>query len=209
MSKTPTLKKQAATANVPRTEEEMKVMVRRTVAAQLELEGLISQRDAAQIAAAAPFATAISDLQNTLARNLELLETWSAQNPTTFGEAKSIAVDSHRMGWKLGNWKTQLKSKVTWDAVVQKLRGWINAARPVNLPADKEERDAIRLRAAFAKIWLRAKVAIEPAKDAMIAAREDEQGKALLTEIGVKVVQDEDFYLAPDRDGQAEALLTK
>jgi hypothetical protein len=203
-----TLKKQAATANVPRNKEEMTAMVRATVEAQLQLEQLTAQRDAAQLAAGQPFAGGISDLQNTMARNLELLETWSVQNPKEFGEAKSMVVESHRMGWKLGNWKTELKSKVTWAAVVQKIRGWINAARPGNLPPDKEERDEIKLRAAFAKVWLRVKFEVAPAKDGMIAAREDEKASGLLSELGVKVVQEEEFYLAPDREGQADALLT-
>lgn len=203
------IKKTATTANVPRNEDEMKDMVRATVAAQLSLEGVIAKRDAAQIEAAKPFADEISGLQNLMARNIELLETWADLNKALFGEAKSIVVDSHRLGWKLGNWKTKLKSKVTWEGVVKKLRGFIAAARPVNLrDLEKEDKEPILLRAGFAKAWLRVNLSIEPAKDVMIVSREDTNAKELLGQVGVTVIQEEDFYLAPDREGQADALLT-
>lgn len=203
------IKKTAAAANVPRNEDEMKAMVRATVAAQIQLEGLVAQRDAAQIAAAKPFADEIAGLQNLMARNVELLETWSAENKALFGDAKSIVVDSHRLGWKLGNWKTELKAKVTWAAVVKKLRGWVNAGRPVNLRGlEKEDKEPILLRYSFAKAWLRLKIGIEPAKDVMIVSREDATAKELLGQIGVNVVQEEEFYLSPDREGQADPLLT-
>ncbi len=204
---TKTIKKQAASI-VPRNEEEMKAMVRATVDAQLRLEGLISQRDAAQLAAAKPFATDISDLENLMARNVEALEAWSALNETVFGKAKSIAVEMHRLGWKLGNWKTKLKSKGTWEAVVAKLRGWINAARPANLPKDKEQREEAKARADYARTWLRSKLEVAANKDAMIASRDDEAAAPLLKEIGVEIIQDEEFFLAPNREGQAEPLLT-
>jgi hypothetical protein len=201
--------KKEANSQVPRNREEMEAMVEATVAAQLELEPLIAQRDAAQLAAAAPFAADISRLQNLQARNLELLETWAAQNDKEFGKDKSIVVKGHRIGWRLGNWKTELKSKVTWAAVVSKLRGLINASRPVNLPKqDPELSKAIKDKAAIAKDWLRVKLEVSAEKNAMIAARDDAASVELLGEVGVKVVQEESFYLDPAREGQQPALLT-
>lgn len=202
------LKKDAA-AQVPRNREEMEAMVQATVEAQLRLEPLIASRDAAQLEAAKPFADGIATLQNLMARNLELLEAWAASNRKEFGKDRSIVVQGSRLGWKLGNWKTELMSKVTWAGVVAKVRGLLNAARPCNLPKeDAELAQAIKSRAALCKQWVRVKLEVQPAKDTMIAARDDQPSKELLSELGVKIVQDESFYLDPAREGQEPALMT-
>lgn len=185
------LKKSAK--QVPTSKEAMEALVKETVAAQIECEGLISKRDAARVDADKPFAPRITELSNTMARNLELLEAYAESRRDEFGDSKSIVVNGHRMGWKLGNWKTALKAKVKWADVLAMLRQWAQGV-PKSATFKAGER------------WLRIKE--EPNKEAMIADRADEQSVPLLRELGVEIVQEETFYLAPDREGQEPALMT-
>lgn len=179
---------------IPANAAAMEVMVRETIAAQLESETLIAERDKKLAEAAQPYAARISECQNTMARNLELLEAYSESHRADFGEAKSIVVDGHRMGWRLGNWKTGLLGKTKWADVVATLKAWRKDAT-----APKAQRGAF-LR------WMRFKM--EPDKESMIADRADDDMAPLLKQAGVEIVQEETFYLAPDREGQDPALMT-
>lgn len=176
---------------VPRSESEMKECVKATIAAQLECEKLIAERDKATLAAAEPFADRISALQTQQARNLELLEAYSEINREAFGKDKSIVIEGHRMGWKLGNWKTNLLKKTKWADVLCTLKEWAKGSTA-------EKKAAAR--------YLRTKE--EPAKDIMISDRDLENAKETLASLGVEIVQEETFYLAPDREGQEPAIMT-
>lgn len=154
-------------AAVPRTRMEMEAMVKATVNMQTEREGLVAQRDAARAKADEPFAPRISELETLMSRNVELLEAWSEVNSDSFDGDKSMTVHGHRMGWKLGNWKTELLKKWKWSDVMHSLK-------------------------------LLGRAGVE-----FIRVKEE-----LLASFGVAVVQEESFYLQPDREGQDPALMT-
>lgn len=197
------------THSTPQNRKSMERMVRAVVSSQIELESLIAQRDAATIEAAKPFADNISDLNNQIARAMELLETWSDLNSSDFGDTRSLEVEGHRMGWRKGNWKSETKSRlVTWKKIVEKLKVWKKGAARCRIPADPKLAEEARKKAHWAGEWLRIKRSFDPARDTMIASRDDQDAKPLLVELGVIIDQDETFYLAPDREGQEGPLLT-
>jgi phage host-nuclease inhibitor protein Gam len=168
-------------AAVPRTKEEMEAMVQATIEMQTEREKLVAQRDEARTKADSPFAPRISELDTGMAHNIELLEAWAESHRVDFGKDKSLLVRGHRMGWKLGNWKTELLKKWKWADVLFQLKSM--GKRGAEFIRTKEE----------------------PNKEQMLASRDKPE---LLAEFGVTVVQEETFYLAPDREGQDPALMT-
>ncbi len=160
-------------AQIPKSEADMEALVKATVEAQLTLETQIAARDRAQLAAAEPYAQQISTLQNTLAKNLELLEAWAEGNRDNFGKVKSMVVGQHRIGWHLGQWKTSLLAGTkSWKVVMEKLKALKKAG----------------------KRFIRVKE--EPDKDLMIRFRHHTR---LLARFGVEVIQEETFYLKPYR----------
>lgn len=169
-------------AAVPRTTEEMEALVQSTVTAQLQREKLVAERDEIIQRTAGTHNTQIAELDTALARNLELLEAWAEAHRDAFGRDKSIAVHGHRLGWKLGNWKTETLKKWKWAEVLEALK-----------EAGKKAERFIRTKE-------------EPDKQAMIAEREE--AADLLRSCGVAVVQEETFFLAPDREGQEPSLMT-
>ena len=150
--------------------------------AQTELESLVAARDAAQIAAAEPYAPAIDKLRVELDAGVSTLEAWAEANLHEFGKLESVTLSGHRIGWRLGNFAAKLASKWTWAKVLDAL---------LESPASVRDR------------WLRTKV--EPNKEAMIQDR-DTEGLILAT-YGVKIIQERRFYFDPAREGQDEKTL--
>jgi phage host-nuclease inhibitor protein Gam len=150
---------------------------------QTEIESLVAARDAAQLAAAEPYAPAIDLLRANLDAGLAALEAWSENNLAEFARAESVTLAGHRVGWRLGNYAAKLNAKWTWAKVLAALE-----AAP----------DEFRAR------WLRIKT--DPNKEAMI---EDRAKVADLASIGVVIVQERRFYFDPAREGQADVTLTK
>lgn len=177
---------------VPRTKPELEAMVKTTIEMQTEREKLVALRDAARLESDKPFAPRIAELDAEMARNLELVECWAEGNRVEFGENKSLSIAGHTIGWRLGNWKTSLIKKTRWNDVIMTLTEWKDHA-------NKQLR-------AFGNRWVRVK--IEADKEALIADRADNDAVPLMRELGVEIVQEETFYLSPDREGQNPALLT-
>ena len=180
-------------------------MVAQFVADQTERERLIAERDQAYAAAQAALEVAngwsekITQLELAQAQRVELLEAWASQNKETFpDDLKSIDAGLARIGFRLGKWKTELADKIKWADVVTTLKEWF---------AIKPRTKADELKVEAAARWLRFH---EPDADkaTMIDDRDNEALKPLLTDLGVSVVRDEDFYLDPHREGQEPAAVT-
>lgn len=194
-------------AQVPQNDEQLSKLLTATILAQTDREAAIAARDAAEAKAKAEleaqhqWGAIIAERDIVIARNLEVLETWCAvHKEDRFGKAKSITLNQHRFGWRLGNWKTVLAKGVKWEAVIAALQRLIAKGK------DSDASEKAKERAALAKEYLAIKIA--PDKESMLRDRHLRPNRALLKVAGVGFEQDENFYLEPDREGQDGATLT-
>jgi hypothetical protein len=184
----------------PKTEAEVELMIRETVATQLDMEKKIAERDEAVMKASEPFDDGIELCSSTINANMAALQRWAGANRESFGERKSRVMAGQRIGFRLGSWKTVLKPKVKWDAVVAELQAIVKSGE-----REKASEKSI-IRAMWAKMFLRE--AVEPAKDLMLGKRDDVEAAAVIADVGVLIERDESFFLDPEREGQADATLT-
>lgn len=185
----------------PQDEAELHELCRRLTVASIERETLIAKRDLAMQQASEPYQADIAAHDATLEQGMKALENWAVLHKDRFAEAQSVVVGGQfRVGWRMGNWATKLKSRVTWDQVVTGLQDMVAHGR--KSAASK----VAQVRAALAEKYLRTK--IEPNKEAMLTDRHTEEAVELLTDLGVTFNQEKRFYLVPNREGQDGPELT-
>lgn len=121
---------------------------------------------------------AIGDANKSLEEKTELLRSWSESNPSEFNGLKSLELVHGLIGWRTGQPTLKTLSGWTWDRVLEKLKTLLRT-------------DYIRTKE-------------EVNKQAIIADRETLTPQGL-RDIGVRVVQDEGFFIEP----KLEKLETK
>jgi phage host-nuclease inhibitor protein Gam len=168
--------------SIIKTRAEMERVVSETVALQIQREQLIARRDEEIKTIQEKFGGRVDEAARNIENNVLLLEQWSEAHPEEFGRDKSILVEGHRMGWRIGQPMPKPLRKQTWKTIMERLF----------VMADEVQKRFIRTK-------------YEPNKEAMVAARETDA--ELLREIGVEIVQSESFYLDPAREGQPEKRL--
>lgn len=189
------------TLPVPADEAELQDLCQRLTLASIEREQLIAQRDLKMQEAAEPFLALIGVHDATIEQGMKALQSWAVLHKDRFTEAQSVVVGGQfRVGWRLGNWATKLKSKVTWENVVAGLQALVRHGQSASASG------LAKLRGAAADSYLRTKV--EPNKDAMLTDREKAGAAELLADLGVSFHQEKRFYLAPSREGQDGPALT-
>jgi hypothetical protein len=204
-------KKAALAMLMPRNEAEVCALIAETIKAQTVREEAVALRDgkladaAAEIEEQFGYDEIIQAADVDMARNVELLEMWADQHPEVFGDLKSVTRAGASFGWRLGQWKTQLKSKVTWEMVVDYLTSLVKLAKAEKAAGADGDKDTILL-GELAKKFIR--VCVEPNKVAMIAERENVEAVAVMEAAGVVLNQEERFYFEPLREGQAGTTLT-
>lgn len=165
------------------TREDAARTVRATVALQLEQEAAIVARDAAVKDITESHNAGIDEIGGKIAERMAQLQQWATAHPAEFpGKARSLKIDGHELGWRLGNHATRLLKGWTWAKVVAAL-----------------EKSRKRIREKFLR------VKTEANKEAMIERRARAR---LLATFGVEIVQGETFYLDPNREGQAAPQLS-
>jgi len=148
---------------------------------QVELRQLTAERDAAVQAAQQTHADLIAELSDELKAKAALCEKYADEHRTDLlpGKAKSAETPLSRYGFRTGMPQLKLLAKWTWEKVVEAIdsRGL--------------DDDYIRIKR-------------EPAKDAMLADLTAKGHLGQSTEaaqVGVRLVQDETFYIEPKVDG--------
>ncbi len=96
------------------------------------------------------------------------MQTYAQENPEIFGKKKSVDGAHGTFGFRTGTPKLKLKKGFTWGAVTNLLKEF--------LPS-----------------YIR--TTEEPAKDKLLADREDEEVSALFPKVGISVAQDETFFI--------------
>jgi len=110
----------------------------------------------------------IAETQQKLVEKFELLEHFAKSNPQLFEKVKSIGFTYGRLGFRKGMPALKTLPGKTWKKVLEYLKG--------TLPEYVEKKFSVK-------------------KDELLADREDPKLKDLFPIMGVKVVQDETFYV--------------
>ena len=114
------------------------------------------------------YATELSDLEDTKADAFEKLQFYAANNPDDFGVKKSIEMAHGVIGFRTGTPKVKTLKGFTWASVTQLLREYLpKYIRTVE----------------------------EPAKDKIIADRDEPMVAQHLSKVGLCIDQDESFFV--------------
>lgn len=183
LKSTPVLKTRAAVEQT----------ITETVEAQIHRELLTAERDALVLAITEKKNPAIDELGADIESNLALLEQWADCNRAEFGDAQSMVINEHRLGYRVGQPTVKPVGKLKFPAIIKAI-----------LAKGGE----------LAKKFLRIKTELN--KEAVLEVARltgcgDEVARATaadeLATIGCEVVQGESFYLEPNRAGQEATTL--
>lgn len=123
----------------------------------------------------------ITALNQQLKEKTELLRGWAETNPEEFGKKKSIVFAHGIVGFRTGTPKLKTLTRKTWDTVLATLKGLAFGAAYIRI---KEEIDKERILSDYAQ-------------DALVDSD--------LTTLGVRVVQEESFFVEPKLEEVAQA----
>ncbi len=155
-----------------RTREEMEAVVGEICALSIRQDELVAQRDAYLMEVRERYKASLAEIEPRIARLLERAESWAEAHPEEFGKAKSIEMTHGVVGYRTGQPKLKTLAKWTWDRVLQALK-------------DGPRNPYVRVRE-------------EVDKERLLADR-DALGPRL-SEFGLRVMQDEVFYVQPHRE---------
>lgn len=116
----------------------------------------------------------LGKLAETKEKSFDIMQAYALENrDELFSKRKSLETTHGTIGFRTGTPKLKTLKGFTWASVLTMLKEF--------LP------DYVR-------------TVEEPAKDKLLADREDEEVAAMLPKVGVAVVQDETFYVEPKKE---------
>ncbi len=118
----------------------------------------------------------LQTLQTEKEEQFARMQSYAENNRGDFGSRKSIEFAHGVLGFRTGTPKLKTRQGFTWSSVTNLLKEY--------LPADVRTRE-------------------EPAKDRLLADRDDPAVLGLFTKVGIMVDQDETFYVEPKKEMQA------
>lgn len=189
-------------AKLPKTDAELQALLSDLVKAQTRRERAVAERDGkfaeecANLEKMYGWGSTIAAADETIKQKMELLEVWAEMNRPRMGDAKSLAMNGHRFGWRLGAWSTVAKK---WADVVDYLQRLVEKGKGEDASAKQKKR------AAIAQAFVA--VVVKPNKEAMIRDRDSRPARAILKAAGVDFAQEESFFFDPSREGQAPARI--
>jgi len=119
------------------------------------------------------------DINERVTPRLLRVEAWAEAHPEEFGRGRSIPMLHGTIGWRVGQPQLKTLSGWTWDRVLEALRS-------------------------FCPQWIRTKEEVD--KQAILAER-DNLLDGDLKRIGVKVVQEDGFFVEPAVTPQEETVV--
>ena len=125
------------------------------------------------------FRAPLAEIERYLTLETTWVETWARSNPDTFRDRQSLALTHAVIGFRVSPHRVDRASrKWTWGAIAQKLGEMAWGRRYLRQPA------------------------LEVNKEALLADRADLSPAELRT-VGLKIVQEERFYIAPHRETES------
>ena len=169
--------------------------IHETVSAQIFRESLVAERDSLILEVQTKKNPAIDELTEEIEGNLALIEQWADFNRTEFGDAQSIVINEHRIGYRVGQPTVKPCGKLKFPMII----------KAILAKGGELAKKFLRI-----KTELNKEAVLETARIAECAVTEVRDAAAAeLAEIGCEVVQGESFYLEPNRAGQADTTLKK
>lgn len=155
------------------TREEMEGIVERITRATIERDGLMAQMDSELTSIRSRYEPDITAWGQEIDRAMTVARTWAESHPEEFGARKSIDMVHGVVGFRTGTPKLKLCSGWTWNRVLEFL--------VINRLTD----------------FIRSKQEVDKE---LILANRDCLKEETLRKIGVKVAQEETFYVEPKRE---------
>lgn len=159
------------TAPALRSRAEMEAMVGKIRELTIERNQKVLAREEAKKSIDDEHGPAIEKLNRELEEKTELCRCWAEANPSEFGERKSLDITHGLLGWRTGQPTLKTLSGWTWDRVLDNL-----------------QKDPVL------KFYIREKPEVN--RQQILADRET-LGPDGLRNLGVKVVQEESFFVEP------------
>ena len=135
----------------------------------------IARLDADKLAAEERHAANIAACDAAIKEKSDALRAWAEANPADFGKKKSIDFAAGTLGFRTGTHKLKLLARWTWDKVLTAIE-----ERAFNFTRSTPEVDKESILTFYSSATDKASVEAK-----------------VLAPIGVKVVQDESFYVEP------------
>ena len=171
-------KRLKATTIILQTRDEMEAVVGQIAALVAQSQALDSEYSTERTLLDARHAEKLRPIADSLKGKLALAQDWAERNPAAFGTARSLAMSYGTVGWRRANPSLQLvnKKQWSWEKVLEALRS------------------GGRIFEGRGPLWssyVREKFEVN--KEALLSDRV-ELG-AQLSNVGVKVVQEDDFFI--------------
>ncbi len=113
----------------------------------------------------------LAEIQLELDQKADRIRVWAEANPDEFGNRRSIEMTHGQVGWRTGQPTLKTASGFTWDRVLERLQQFANWNR-----------------------YIRNKPEVNKAQ---ILADREEYSDADLRQVGLRVVQQESFFVEP------------
>jgi phage host-nuclease inhibitor protein Gam len=156
---------------VVRTRGEMETLVGEIARLKNEEQTLSAEMDGRIQEVRTDYESRLAAIADEINLRMASAEEWSLAHPDEFGKAKSVDMTHAVVGWRTGQPQLKTLAGFTWDRVLERLR---SLAQYAGFIRTKQEVD----------------------KQGIIAARENLLD-ADFRQMGVRVVQDESFYVDP------------
>ncbi len=156
------------------TREQMEEAFGKYALADAEVASINATMDKQFVAIREKHADRLAELEQQKADAFELMQVFATENrEELFSKRKSIETTHGVLGFRLGTPKLKTKKGFTWAAVLELLKK-------------------------FGKDYVR--TVDEPAKDKLLADRDSEECKKVMSDCGILVAQDETFYVEPKKE---------
>lgn len=167
------------TATAPATREEMECLVGEIALLKTAERAAKADMDEEIKACKDGFLTTFTEIEERLAVLLPQARAWAEFNPAEFGKAKSIAMLHGTIGWRLNTPSLKTAAGWTWDRVLEKIQAM--GAAMSGFVRTKEE-----------------------VNKQLIIDRRDDIGADALKSIGLRIVQEDEFYVEPNHTETAK-----
>ena len=156
------------------TREQMEDAFGRYASADAEVQSINAAMDKQFVAIREKQADRLAELEQEKTEAFEVMQVFATENrEELFSKRKSMETTHGTLGFRTGQPKLKTKKGFTWAAVLELLK--------------KFGQDYIR-------------TVEEPAKDKLLANREDEDCQQVMKDCGILVAQDETFYVEPKKE---------
>ena len=155
---------------------ELDAVVENIVQLQLNRAEIEREQDQEIAGIRQKFRAPLAEIERYLTLETSWVETWARSNPDTFRDRQSLALTHAVIGFRVSPHRVDRASrKWTWSSIAEKLGEMAWGRRYLRQPP------------------------LEVNKEALLADRSDLSAAELRT-VGLKIVQEERFYIAPHRE---------